>query len=43
MKIAVVGACGIGRVLHPPMSQDEHQHLQASAQTLRTATGSLHP
>lgn len=32
-----------GRVLRPPMNQDEQQSLRASAQALRTAAGSLHP
>lgn len=43
MKIAVVGAGGVKRVLHPPMSQDEQQGLRVITQALRTAAGSLHP
>lgn len=43
MKNAEVGAAVVGRVLRPPVSQDEHQHLQALLQALRTAAHPLHP
>lgn len=43
MNSAVVGTGGPGRLLHPPINQDGHQHLQARIQTLRTAAHTPHP